>query len=63
MGNCVTANLLRLAWYATCKQFDGMDDKALREIANQRNRADYLEALERLREHVRECERCLQKNS
>jgi hypothetical protein len=55
---CPTANLLRLTWYATCRQFSGMTEKAAHEINLQRQRPEYVAALEALKNHIRECERC-----
>jgi hypothetical protein len=58
MGNCVTANQLRLRWYATCKQFSGMTEKAAHEISLQRQRPEYVQALDALKKHLAECEIC-----
>jgi hypothetical protein len=55
---CPTANLLRLRWYATCQQFGGMTEKAAHEISLQRQRPEYIQALDALKNHIRECEIC-----
>ena len=59
---CPTADRLRFAWYATAKQMDGygypLPAETLRVIDRQRGTEEYQTALENLRQHIRECERC-----
>jgi hypothetical protein len=58
---CPTANLLRLRWYAQAKQLPGqypLTAEAQAEINRQRERPEYIQALEALKNHIRECEKC-----